>query len=96
MYLVFKNILKDLLFITVWKSNKRDDRTPHNDSFKIIILRALFRRSSYCSLQVSSQHPYAEQYIGKPHVMTVDYNNSLEFDSAIREIMRTKVLLVRC
>lgn len=45
-----------------------------------------------CLLQVSSQHPYAEQYIGKPHVMTVDYNNSLEFDSAIREIMRTKVL----
>ena len=43
-------------------------------------------------LKVSSQHPYAEQYIGKPHVMTVDYNNSLEFDSAIREIMRTKVL----
>ncbi|GLD65008.1 alpha-1,6-mannosylglycoprotein 6-beta-N-acetylglucosaminyltransferase B-like isoform X3 [Lates japonicus] len=41
--------------------------------------------------KVSSQHPYAEQYIGKPHVMTVDYNNSLEFDSAIREIMRTKV-----
>lgn len=46
-----------------------------------------------CFLQVSSQHPYAEQYIGRPHVMTVDYNNSLEFDSAIREIMRTKVLM---
>ena len=44
-----------------------------------------------CHLQVSSQHPYAEQYIGRPHVMTVDYNNSQEFDTAIREIMRTKV-----
>lgn len=43
--------------------------------------------------QVSSQHPYAEQYIGRPHVMTVDYNNSQEFDSAIREIMSTKVQL---
>lgn len=42
-------------------------------------------------VQVSSQHPYAEQHIGRPHVMTVDYNNSLEFDSAIREILRTKV-----
>lgn len=42
-------------------------------------------------LQVSSQHPYAEQYIGRPHVLTVDYNNSIEFDAAIREIMRTKV-----
>lgn len=41
--------------------------------------------------QVSSQHPYAEQYIGRPHVMTVDYNNSLEFESAVREILRTEV-----
>lgn len=44
-----------------------------------------------CLPQVFSQHPYAEQYIGRPHVMTVDYNNSLEFDAAIQEIMRTKV-----
>ncbi|CAB1454934.1 unnamed protein product [Pleuronectes platessa] len=49
-----------------------------------------FFRGKPTSREVSSQHPYAEQYIGKPHVMTVDYNNSLEFDSAIREIMRTK------
>lgn len=41
--------------------------------------------------QVSSQHPYAEQYIGRPHVMTVDYNNSEEFETAVHEIMRTKV-----
>lgn len=41
--------------------------------------------------QVSSQHPYAEQYIGRPHVMTVDYNNSEEFETAVREIMRMKV-----
>ncbi|KAK6478126.1 alpha-1,6-mannosylglycoprotein 6-beta-N-acetylglucosaminyltransferase B-like isoform X1 [Huso huso] len=40
---------------------------------------------------VSSQHPYAEQYIGRPHVLTVDYNNSEEFESAIREVMTTKV-----
>uniref|UniRef100_A0A8D3CLE2 alpha-1,6-mannosyl-glycoprotein 6-beta-N-acetylglucosaminyltransferase n=1 Tax=Scophthalmus maximus TaxID=52904 RepID=A0A8D3CLE2_SCOMX len=50
-----------------------------------------FFRGKPTSREVSSQHPYAEQYIGKPHVMTVDYNNSLEFDTAIREIMRTKV-----
>lgn len=41
--------------------------------------------------QVSSQHPYAEQYIGKPHVITIDYNNSEEFDAAIREIMKINV-----
>uniref|UniRef100_A0A674A1R0 alpha-1,6-mannosyl-glycoprotein 6-beta-N-acetylglucosaminyltransferase n=1 Tax=Salmo trutta TaxID=8032 RepID=A0A674A1R0_SALTR len=50
-----------------------------------------FFRGKPTSREVSSQHPYAEQYIGRPHVMTVDYNNSQEFDSAIREIMSTKV-----
>ncbi|TWW59540.1 Alpha-1,6-mannosylglycoprotein 6-beta-N-acetylglucosaminyltransferase B [Takifugu flavidus] len=50
-----------------------------------------FFRGKPTSREVSSQHPYAEQYIGRPHVMTVDYNNSLEFESAIREILRTKV-----
>ncbi|KAK6300378.1 hypothetical protein J4Q44_G00284760 [Coregonus suidteri] len=50
-----------------------------------------FQRQSNTSREVSSQHPYADQYIGRPHVMTVDYNNSQEFDTAIREIMNTKV-----
>ncbi|RXM28611.1 SEC14-like protein 1 [Acipenser ruthenus] len=49
-------------------------------------LQQLLRRA-----KVSSQHPYAEQYIGRPHVLTVDYNNSEEFESAIREVMTTKV-----
>ncbi|XP_036399461.1 alpha-1,6-mannosylglycoprotein 6-beta-N-acetylglucosaminyltransferase B [Megalops cyprinoides] len=50
-----------------------------------------FFRGKPTSREVSSQHPYAEQYIGRPHVMTVDFNNSQEFDAAVREIMRTKV-----
>ncbi|XP_036426054.1 alpha-1,6-mannosylglycoprotein 6-beta-N-acetylglucosaminyltransferase B-like [Colossoma macropomum] len=50
-----------------------------------------FFRGKPTSREVSSQHPYAEQYIGRPHVMTVDYNNSEEFETAVREIMRTKV-----
>ncbi|XP_037118589.1 alpha-1,6-mannosylglycoprotein 6-beta-N-acetylglucosaminyltransferase B-like isoform X1 [Syngnathus acus] len=50
-----------------------------------------FFKGKPTSREVSSQHPYAEQYIGRPHVITVDYNNSVEFDAAIREIMRTKV-----
>ncbi|XP_019905435.2 alpha-1,6-mannosylglycoprotein 6-beta-N-acetylglucosaminyltransferase B isoform X6 [Esox lucius] len=60
-------------------------RPPHSS------LNHEFFRGKPTSREVSSQHPYAEQYIGRPHVMTVDYNNSQEFDSAIREIMRTKV-----
>lgn len=41
--------------------------------------------------QVFSQHPYAENFIGKPHVWTVDYNNSEEFEAAIKAIMRSQV-----
>lgn len=40
---------------------------------------------------MSSQHPYAEDFIGKPHVWTVDYNNSEEFEAAIKTILRTQV-----
>lgn len=42
-------------------------------------------------LQVFSQHPYAENFIGKPHVWTVDYNNSEEFEAAVKAIMKTQV-----
>lgn len=45
------------------------------------------------SWQVFSQHPYAENFIGKPHVWTVDYNNSDEFEAAIKAIMNTQVRL---
>ncbi|KAJ8363585.1 hypothetical protein SKAU_G00124160 [Synaphobranchus kaupii] len=60
-------------------------RPPHSS------LNHEFFRGKPTSREVSSQHPYAEQYIGRPHVMTVDFNNSQEFDSAVREIMRTEV-----
>lgn len=45
----------------------------------------------FSSLQVSSQHPYAEQYIGRPHVITIDYNNTEELDTTIREILKINV-----
>ncbi|KAL8163153.1 UNVERIFIED_CONTAM: Alpha-1,6-mannosylglycoprotein 6-beta-N-acetylglucosaminyltransferase B [Gekko kuhli] len=43
--------------------------------------------------KVSSQHPYAQDFIGKPYVWTVDYNNSDEFEAAIKAIMRTKTYI---
>ncbi|KAL2087201.1 hypothetical protein ACEWY4_018260 [Coilia grayii] len=49
-----------------------------------------FFRGKPTSREVSSQHPYAEQYIGPPHVITVDFNNSEEFETAVKEIMRTQ------
>uniref|UniRef100_A0ACB8EKA0 Alpha-1,6-mannosylglycoprotein 6-beta-N-acetylglucosaminyltransferase B n=1 Tax=Sphaerodactylus townsendi TaxID=933632 RepID=A0ACB8EKA0_9SAUR len=51
-----------------------------------------FFRGKPTSREVSSQHPYAQDFIGKPHVWTVDYNNSEEFEAAIKAIMRTKVI----
>uniref|UniRef100_A0A8C6P8A1 alpha-1,6-mannosyl-glycoprotein 6-beta-N-acetylglucosaminyltransferase n=1 Tax=Nothobranchius furzeri TaxID=105023 RepID=A0A8C6P8A1_NOTFU len=50
-----------------------------------------FFRGKPTSRKVSSQHPYAEQHIGRPHVITVDFNNSEEFDATIREIMKLNV-----
>ncbi|XP_058140774.1 alpha-1,6-mannosylglycoprotein 6-beta-N-acetylglucosaminyltransferase B [Dasypus novemcinctus] len=50
-----------------------------------------FFRGKPTSREVFSQHPYAENFIGKPHVWTVDYNNSKEFEAAIKAIMRTQV-----
>uniref|UniRef100_A0A7M4EIA2 alpha-1,6-mannosyl-glycoprotein 6-beta-N-acetylglucosaminyltransferase n=1 Tax=Crocodylus porosus TaxID=8502 RepID=A0A7M4EIA2_CROPO len=51
-----------------------------------------FFRGKPTSREVSSQHPYVEDFIGKPHVWTVDYNNSEEFEAAIKAIMKTKGL----
>uniref|UniRef100_A0A8C7V838 alpha-1,6-mannosyl-glycoprotein 6-beta-N-acetylglucosaminyltransferase n=1 Tax=Oryzias sinensis TaxID=183150 RepID=A0A8C7V838_9TELE len=50
-----------------------------------------FFRGKPTSRKVSSQHPYAEHYIGKPHVITIDFNNSAEFDAAIHDIMKINV-----
>ncbi|XP_043944964.1 alpha-1,6-mannosylglycoprotein 6-beta-N-acetylglucosaminyltransferase B [Protopterus annectens] len=50
-----------------------------------------FFRGKPTSREVSSQHPYAETFIGKPHVWTVDYNNSEEIETTIKSIMRTQV-----
>ncbi|XP_028842246.1 alpha-1,6-mannosylglycoprotein 6-beta-N-acetylglucosaminyltransferase B-like isoform X2 [Denticeps clupeoides] len=50
-----------------------------------------FFRGKPTSRQVSSQHPYAQQYIGRPHVLTVDFNDSRQFEDAVHEVMRTQV-----
>ncbi|OCT63353.1 hypothetical protein XELAEV_180444491mg, partial [Xenopus laevis] len=40
--------------------------------------------------ELTSQHPYAEVYIGKPHVWTVDINNRDEVEKAVKEILNQK------
>ncbi|XP_041039038.1 alpha-1,6-mannosylglycoprotein 6-beta-N-acetylglucosaminyltransferase A-like isoform X7 [Carcharodon carcharias] len=41
--------------------------------------------------KLSSQHPYAEVYIGKPHVWTVDIDNPSDVKEAMNQIMELKV-----
>ncbi|KAM7365392.1 hypothetical protein PAMP_016324 [Pampus punctatissimus] len=41
--------------------------------------------------ELTSQHPYAEVYIGEPHVWTVDIENSVEVERAIRSILSQKI-----
>ncbi|XP_023678110.1 alpha-1,6-mannosylglycoprotein 6-beta-N-acetylglucosaminyltransferase A-like [Paramormyrops kingsleyae] len=41
--------------------------------------------------ELTSQHPYAEVYISRPHVWTVDIENPAEVESAIRSILSQKI-----
>ncbi|XP_056157082.1 alpha-1,6-mannosylglycoprotein 6-beta-N-acetylglucosaminyltransferase A [Lampris incognitus] len=41
--------------------------------------------------ELTSQHPYAEVYIGQPHVWTVDIDNPAEVERAIRSILSQKI-----
>ncbi|XP_020630334.1 alpha-1,6-mannosylglycoprotein 6-beta-N-acetylglucosaminyltransferase A-like [Orbicella faveolata] len=41
--------------------------------------------------KLTSQHPYAEVFIGKPHVFTVDIDNLTLVEEAIKEILNTEV-----
>ncbi|XP_010015499.1 PREDICTED: alpha-1,6-mannosylglycoprotein 6-beta-N-acetylglucosaminyltransferase A, partial [Nestor notabilis] len=41
--------------------------------------------------ELTSQHPYAEVYIGKPHVWTVDINDLSEVEKAVKSILNQKI-----
>nr|XP_058948310.1 alpha-1,6-mannosylglycoprotein 6-beta-N-acetylglucosaminyltransferase A-like [Pocillopora verrucosa] len=40
---------------------------------------------------LTSQNPYAEVFIGKPHVFTVDISNLSHVEEAVKEMLRTEV-----
>lgn len=42
--------------------------------------------------QLTSQHPYAEVFIGRPHVWTVDLSNQEEVEDAVKAILSQKVV----
>ncbi|XP_058050072.1 alpha-1,6-mannosylglycoprotein 6-beta-N-acetylglucosaminyltransferase A [Ahaetulla prasina] len=41
--------------------------------------------------ELTSQHPYAEVYIGKPHVWTVNINDLSEVEQAVKAILSQKI-----
>ncbi|RXM33731.1 Alpha-1,6-mannosylglycoprotein 6-beta-N-acetylglucosaminyltransferase B [Acipenser ruthenus] len=55
--------------------------TPQNSAFY---------RGKPTTRQVRSQHPYAEDFIGKPYVWTVDMSNSTEVQEAVRTILHSQ------
>ncbi|XP_054624272.1 alpha-1,6-mannosylglycoprotein 6-beta-N-acetylglucosaminyltransferase B-like [Dunckerocampus dactyliophorus] len=50
-----------------------------------------FYKGKPTTRQISSQHTYAEDFIGRPHVWTVDATNKTQVREAVKEILRTEV-----
>ena len=42
-------------------------------------------------LQLTSQHPYAEVFIGEPHVVTVDIGNLSLVEDTVKRILNLEV-----
>ena len=42
--------------------------------------------------QITSQNPYAEDFIGKPYVYTIDIHNETEVENTIKDILISKVM----
>lgn len=49
---------------------------------------------SHLYVQVTSQHPYCEEFIGAPYVYTIDVNVLSEVENVMKEIMLKEVNLV--
>ena len=65
------------------KSDEESERKGYLDKFIVTNIISSF--------QLTSQHPYAEVYIGKPHVWTVDINDLSEVEKAVKSILNQKV-----
>ncbi|MEQ2221199.1 hypothetical protein ILYODFUR_013337, partial [Ilyodon furcidens] len=50
-----------------------------------------FYKGKPTTRQITSQHPYAEQFIAKPYVWTVDMTNTTDIREAVKSILKTKV-----
>jgi len=39
-------------------------------------------------MQVTSQHPYAEDFIGEPHIYTVDMDDKSAVETAVKKALK--------
>ena len=60
-------------------------------SYENIQSSSVFNLYYVVIIQVTSQNPYVEVFVGKPFVQTVDINNVTEVEVALQEIIKTKV-----
>lgn len=49
---------------------------------------------SFFFLQLTSQHPYAEVFIGEPHVVTVDIGNLSLVEDTVKRILNLEVSIL--
>ena len=45
----------------------------------------------YVYMQLTSQHPYMEQHVGKPHVYTIDISDSRVLRQTVTDIKNSPV-----
>ena len=53
----------------------------------------LFFKNKPTNRKLTSQHPYAERFIGKPYVFTVDVDNTEDVENALVQMSSIKVLI---
>lgn len=68
----------------------------HANVWKLLLNRS-FEETLSCLFyiflfQITSQNPYAEVFVGRPLVQTVDIKNLTEVEEALRDIINTKVV----
>ncbi|KAM6897489.1 alpha-1,6-mannosylglycoprotein 6-beta-N-acetylglucosaminyltransferase B-like [Xenentodon cancila] len=51
-----------------------------------------FYKGKPTTRQISSQHPYAEEFLGKPYVWTVDMTNKTDVRETLKAILSTEVM----
>ena len=65
----------------------------HNQDCTLVYVRNRAPRlvCSACLSQLTSQHPYAHQHIGPPHVYTINMDDLAQVEEVVKEIVRREV-----